>query len=215
MSSAGTLLVNVNSLDLQCNVTGSGNIEFQCSTPACDIVLGEIGNHYSSMTSFHVSNDEFSRLQTTGELTFGSVSPMVNMSDIWIDGLSTSLNVSVLTVATARGSVHFMNTSSSIEMSSANSSVTFSTAKNVTIDSHTTFNQNGAGASVILASDVDCSAKEGDRSDSYFIISNSASLLLGGEGDISVSAPSVDIGGTMNVTTSRLLNFEGKGVDHM
>lgn len=112
-------------IELFCNITGSGDLSLACSTNNCEMSFSGNVNPYST-SSFHLSNSELGRVGMTGLLTFGSESQR-NISNMWLDGVSASFNAT--TVAFASSRIHYLNSSSTLVLS-ANSAILDMRAEN-------------------------------------------------------------------------------------
>lgn len=203
--------ITATEIDLSCNVTGVGDMGIKCSTPACNMSLGDTGNNFASSSLFHLSNVEFSNLMTTGNIVFGSLSTFDNVSNIFIDNAHIESLTSSLTIGSSHGSILFSNESSSIGMAAENSTVVLRAAGSATIGANTTFSQIGIAASITVSSDFDCLVEGNVGSDSVqFVIPDSVNLLFDTVGEVKIEAPFVNLSGTLNVTEASLLRFEGE-----
>ena len=208
-----SLSVSSADVDLSCNITGDGDLQFACgSAPLCHMMIGGTNNSHAVAAGYHFSNAELDLLLTTGSLTFGSQYASDNVSDILVDGVVFSFAGSSLTIASPQGSINFVNVSSNVEMTSENASIVLTSARNVSVSSNTTLVLPGSSASISITADSDCSAADsGDDLDSQILISSDASLTIDSTAPLlTMSVPAIDLSGSFNVSEIAMVRVEGE-----
>lgn len=206
VSSGASLDITSTSIDLDCNVTGPGEISLSCDND-CEMSLGGDSNSYSSAL-YHLSNSELSRVQTTGTTAFGSQYTK-NISRMIFDGADASFSGSRIIFTVPHGRIDFLNTSSLIEATSTASNVTFGSSQNITLDTTLNVVLSSTFQSLEFIVDTDCTAIDVD----HFTVSSTSSaslIVLARESSrIVISAPALSIEGNVNVTSASHFELQG------
>lgn len=192
-------------IDIACNVTGTGDVSLACDN--CEMVLGGDSNAHYPNSLLHLSNNELSNIRVMGSVTFGSGLSQ-NVLRIYIDGAVFISDASTLNIIASQGPISFRNMSSEFKISSDASFLTKSSS-NVTIDSNVTIETLGATGDGVVTFyvDSDCSVTDND----LFVISSEYTSLtvFTSAAIVVISTPGIVLGGQLNVSSSRLLRFEG------
>lgn len=170
---------------------------------------GEVNdtNTYSTAVLYHLSNSMLSRIQTTGAVTIGADSTH-SVADVFIFGALMTSSANVFTLSSSLASIIFVNESSVIAMTEANSELLMKASANISVDSNLSITTTGYSGSVIMEVDSDCTVSDGDN----FIVSSQGSLSVNTSAKVVVSSPGVIVDGVFDVTNASALMFHGTHV---
>lgn len=195
--------VSSHTIDLACNISGTGDVELSPSSDNGIAMGGDVNNY--EFIDYHMSNDELVHVRSTGSVTLGSGSKSV--SNIVVDGAVLSLNAQQLTLVSSSGSVAFSNVTSSLALGSNSAQITINSKTNISINAQLTVSLTGGGSpQLTLIADSDCSVSDGD----HLSISSPMVVDCTSYSTVTVSSPAINIENVVNVTYADLLKLEGK-----
>lgn len=207
ISTAAVLDVISSAIDLECNITGSGDVSLTCDHGAA-IALGGDSNVHSP-TGFYLSNSELAHVLSTGSLTIGSNSEQ-NVSAIWIDGVVWSPPAVLVSILSSTGSVNMLNTSSEVTLATS-ASLSIEAAQNITVASNSSISASGRDVVITLKADRDCSVETDEfTQDSHVTITgNSSFSVLTSDSQVVLMSPRLELDGVLNVSSAALLKLDG------
>lgn len=202
--SSSSVDITSSTIDLSCYVNGPGDLSLSCNK--CGMVIGGDYNNYLTSIPYHCSNTLLSKINTTGNVLFGSKSER-NISHIWIEAAAISTPAASLTLSASQGSIEFKNISSEIVLTSANASLFVKAKSNTSINSNLTIATPMGGTGLFLFEvDNDCSVVDFNR----VSVGASAHLLLDtSTHEMVISAPSVTFDGVINASLAPFFKIEG------